>query len=77
MQSLVARREKLSKNYVNKRDHDPNLGQVLKLHSGQKIDDPRKNPRPTKKTRGPRTKPMTRDPRQLDYLMENNQFIHL
>ena len=61
MQSLVARREKLSKNYVNKRDHDPNLGQVLKLHSGKKIDDPRKNPRPAKKTRDQRKKPAVRE----------------
>ena len=36
-----------------------------------------KNPRLTKKTHDPRTKPTTRNPRQLDYLMENNQFIHL
>ena len=73
---------------MNKRDHVPNLGQVLKLHSGQKIDDPRKNPRLAKKTRDQRKNPATnekiprpanktRDPRQLDYLMElTNLFIY-
>ena len=40
-------------------DHLGHSGQVLKLHSGQKIDDPQKNPR--KKPRDQRKKPATRE----------------